>query len=262
MIRGVFFDAGNTILFPDYYIYRDICEALGVEAAIDEIVRAEAKARGAFDRSVADSPGSDVYDFWAVYYTPFFEVLGVSDESIPDAIEMTRVANDTGLGIWKQPVEGLESTLDNLSARDLSLGVISNSDGRLEWRLEEIGVLDRFDFVIDSAIVGISKPDRRIFEDALKRSSLSPEEAVYVGDYYEVDVRGARAAGMSPVLFDPVGAYNDVDCEVISRLKDIVDVVDGWMDDAGWTGDAGRAGDEGRAGDAGPTGDEDSDDEV
>ena len=31
MIKGVFFDAGNTILFPDYYIYRDICEALGIE---------------------------------------------------------------------------------------------------------------------------------------------------------------------------------------------------------------------------------------
>ena len=110
MIRGVFFDAGNTILFPDYYIYRDICEALGVESAINEIVRAEAKARRAFDRSVANSPGTDVYDFWSVYYKPFFQVLGVPSESIPDAIEMTRVANDTGLGIWKQPVEGLDST--------------------------------------------------------------------------------------------------------------------------------------------------------
>ena len=157
---------------------------------------------------------------------------------------MTRVANDTGLGIWKEPVAGLDDTLDELSSRELSLGVISNSDGRLEWRLEEIGILDRFDFVIDSAIVGMSKPDRRIFQNALDVSSLSPEEAVYVGDYYEVDVRGARAAGMSPVLFDPVGAYDNVDCEVISRLKDIVNVVDGWMDGAGWPNDAGRAGDE------------------
>ncbi len=262
MIRGVFFDAGNTILFPDYYIYRDICEALGVETAIDEIVRAEAGARAAFDRSVADSPGSDVHEFWPVYYTPFFELLGVPDESIPDAVDMTRVANDVGLGIWKEPADGLDATLDNLSARDLSLGVISNSDGRLEWRLEEIGILDRFDFVIDSAIVGISKPDRRIFEDALKRSSLSPEEAVYVGDYYEVDVRGARAAGMSPVLLDPVGAYKNVDCEVIARLKDIVDVIDGWMDTAGWTGDVGRAGDAIPAGDVVPPGGDDCGDEI
>ncbi|MFH1688702.1 MAG: HAD-IA family hydrolase [Candidatus Eisenbacteria bacterium] len=237
MIRGVFFDAGNTILFPDYYIYRDICEALGVEVAIEGIVRAEAAARSAFDRSVADSPGSGVHEFWSVYYTPFFELLGVPAETIPDAIEMTRVANDTGLGIWKEPVEGLDDTLDELAARNLSLGIISNSDGRLEWRLDEIGILDRFDFVIDSAIVGISKPNRGIFRDALKRSSLSPEEAVYVGDYYEVDVRGARAAGMLPVLFDPVGAYDDVDCEVITRFKDIVDVVAGRTNDAGWAGD-------------------------
>ena len=96
---------------------------------------------------------------------------------------------------------------------------------QITQRLDEIGILDRFDFVIDSAIVGISKPDRRIFQDALKRSSLEPEEAVYVGDYYEVDVRGARVAGMLPVLFDPVGAYSDADCEVITRLRDIVDIV-------------------------------------
>jgi putative hydrolase of the HAD superfamily len=229
MIKGVFFDAGNTILFPDYYIYRDICEALGVEVAIDDIVKSEAAARSSFDRAVAESPKKEVHGFWPVYYTPFFEMLGVPDESISDAIEMTRVANDTGLGIWREPIDGLDDTLDELVARDLALGVISNSDGRLEWRLDEIGILDRFDFVIDSAIVGISKPDRRIFQDALKRSSLEPSEAVYVGDYYEVDVRGARAAGMAPVLFDPVAAYDDVDCEVIARFGDIVDVIDGWM---------------------------------
>ncbi|MFH1865822.1 MAG: HAD-IA family hydrolase [Candidatus Eisenbacteria bacterium] len=237
MIRGVFFDAGNTILFPDYYIYRDICEALGVGVTIEGIVQAEAAARSAFDSSVAGSPGAEVHGFWSIYYTPFFELLGIPEETIPDAIEMTRVANDTGLGIWKEPVEGLDDTLDELAAQDLSLGIISNSDGRLEWRLDEIGILDRFDFVIDSAIVGISKPDRRIFEDALNRSSLSPEEAIYVGDYYEVDVRGARAAGMLPVLFDPVGAYDEVDCEVITRLKDIVDVVAGQTGEAGWASD-------------------------
>jgi putative hydrolase of the HAD superfamily len=230
MIKGVFFDAGNTILFPDYYIYRDICEALGVEVAINDIVKAEAAARSSFDRSVAESPNMEVHGFWSVYYTPFFEMLGLPDDSIPDAIEMTRVANDTGLGIWKEPIDGLDETLDDLAARGISTGVISNSDGRLEWRLDEIGILDRFDFVIDSAIVGISKPDRRIFQDALKRSGLEPSEAVYVGDYYEVDVRGARAAGLSAVLFDPVGAYRDVDCEVIARLRDIIDVVDAWVD--------------------------------
>jgi putative hydrolase of the HAD superfamily len=226
MIKGVFFDAGNTIVFPDYYIYRDICEALGIEVSIEEIVRAEAGARGAFDRSVAESPGKEVHGFWPVYYTPFFEHLRVPSESIPDAIEMTRVANDNDLGIWCEPVDGLDAVVRDLRSRDIRTGVISNSDGKVEWRLEELGVRDLFDFVIDSAIVGISKPDVRIFQNALDASGLEPAEAVYVGDYYEVDVRGARAAGMVPVLFDPVEAYPEADCEVITRFRDIVDVVD------------------------------------
>jgi len=226
MIKGVFFDAGNTIVFPDYYIYRDICEALGTEVSIEEIVQAEAGARGAFDRSVAESPGKEVHGFWPVYYTPFFQLLRIPEASIEDAIEMTRIANDNALGIWCEPVEGLEATVRDLRSRDIRTGIISNSDGKVEWRLEELGVRDLFDFVIDSAIVGISKPDVRIFQNALETSGLEPSEAVYVGDYYEVDVRGARAAGMVPVLFDPVEAYPDADCEVIARFRDIVNLVD------------------------------------
>ena len=233
MIRGVFFDAGNTILFPDYDIYQEICEALGVEVARGDVVRAEAAARSAFDRSVKKSPGARVDGFWPVYYTPFYEILGLSDDSIEDAIEMTRIANDTGLGIWKEPVDGLDETLEDLAARNLAVGVISNSDGRLAWRMEELGLADRFDFIIDSAVVGISKPAPGIFKDALERSFLSGEEAVYVGDYYEVDVKGARSVGMVPVLLDPVGAYKKVDCDVIKKLPQLVSLIDRWADEEG-----------------------------
>lgn len=227
MIQGVFFDAGNTILFPDYEVYRDICEALGHVVSVREVVGAEAGARSSFDKAVRTGPGGGVHGFWPVYYTPFYESLGLPPDVVPEAIEMTRVANDNGLGIWKEPVDDLEETLDVLSGRGLNTGIVSNSDGRLEWRLAELGILDRFDFVIDSAVVGVSKPDPEIFRIALDKSSLEPSEAVYVGDYYEVDVVGARSVGMMPVLFDPVGVYAGADCDVISSFPDILDVLDG-----------------------------------
>jgi HAD superfamily hydrolase (TIGR01509 family) len=228
MIRGIFFDAGNTIVFPDYSIYRGIAAALGVEVAHEDVLRAEALARGAFDQAVASSPGRDVAGFWSVYYTPFYEHLGVPTGSIPAAIEKTRDANDRLLGIWSVPVEGFDEVMNALESRGLALGVVSNSDGRVEERLVEIGIRDRFDFVIDSAIVGVSKPHPRIFELALEAAGLPPSETAYVGDYYEVDVVGARGAGMTPVLFDPYGAYGDVDCEVIARFGEIVGLVDTW----------------------------------
>jgi putative hydrolase of the HAD superfamily len=230
MIRGVFFDAGNTLLFPDYEIYRRICALFGAEVTREQVIRAEARARSAFDSAVASSPGREVHGFWLVYYRPFYALLGVPSDAIPEAIELTRRANDEGLGIWRIPVEGMDELLESLSGEDIAAGIISNSDGRLEWRLDQLGILGRFEFVIDSAVVGMSKPDPAIFREALTRSSLPAEQTIYVGDYYEVDVVGARSAGMLPVLFDPVSAYDDVDCHVVTRiglLPELIEELDG-----------------------------------
>ena len=227
MVRGVFFDAGNTVVFPDYNIYVDIAATLGVRVGRDSVVRAEALARSAFDRAVAKSPG-DVRGFWSVYYTPFYEHVGVSGDSISLAIERTREANDMGLGIWCVPVAGFHETMDALADRGITVGIISNSDGRVADRLRELRMSDRFSFILDSALLGVSKPDPRIFEIAIQTSALPPAESAYVGDYYEIDVAGARAVGMKPVLFDPVGVYGDVDCDTMRRFEDIVELVDQW----------------------------------
>ncbi len=231
MVKGVFFDAGNTIVFPDYDIYRDITSSLGLSVTTDEVMAAEACAREAFDRAVSHALGKNVYDFWPIYYTPFYELLGIEPGAIPNAIEMTRAANDDGLGIWKVPVDGLDHVLDELELRGLATGIISNSDGRLEERLSEIGIRDRFGFLIDSAIISISKPAPGIFEEALRLSSLAAADAIYVGDYYAVDVVGARGVGMRPVLFDPYGAYGDVDCAIIKRFEDLIGLLDRWMEE-------------------------------
>jgi putative hydrolase of the HAD superfamily len=231
MIRGVFFDAGNTIVFPDYGVYQGIANSFGLDVSIDNVVEAEALARSTFDRAVAERSEEGVHGYWPVYYTPFYLHLGVPAAEVPRAIEMTREANDAGLGIWREPVDGFDSTMDSLSGRDVVLGIVSNSDGRLEDRLGEIGIRDRFDFVIDSMIVGVSKPDPRIFHMALDAASLPPSEVVYVGDYYAVDVIGARTAGITPVLFDPYGAYEDVDCAVMKEFGDILDLIEKWTDD-------------------------------
>jgi putative hydrolase of the HAD superfamily len=65
---------------------------------------------------------------------------------------------------------------------------------------------------VDSGAVGIEKPDPRIFAMALALADVAPDEALYVGDLYPVDVVGARRAGLEPVLLDPLGRYGDRDC--------------------------------------------------
>lgn len=230
MVKSVLFDAGNTILFPDYDIYVGIAGTFGADVGTPEVVAAEAVARAAFDNAVAESPDGDVHAFWPVFYTPFYEALGVRGADVPLAIEATRAANDEDPGIWRVPVEGFDETMRGLSERGMKTGIVSNSDGRLDDRMKMIGIRDRFDFVIDSAVVRVSKPDPRIFTTALGMSGVEASEAVFVGDYYEVDVAGARAVGMLPLLFDPAGAYGDVDCGVMRKFTDILEFVDRWND--------------------------------
>jgi FMN phosphatase YigB (HAD superfamily) len=80
-----------------------------------------------------------------------------------------------------------------------------------------------FDVLIDSKLVGFEKPDPRIFQPALAGLGVAPEEALYVGDLYEVDVIGARRAGMAAVLLDPGGLHASRD---VATAPDVATVVD------------------------------------
>ena len=75
--------------------------------------------------------------------------------------------------------------------------------------------------IIDSGAVGVAKPDPAIFALALDVAGTTAERAIHVGDAYQYDVRGARAAGVRPLLVDPLGLRYDVDCERISSLLDV-----------------------------------------
>jgi FMN phosphatase YigB (HAD superfamily) len=58
--------------------------------------------------------------------------------------------------------------------------------------------------------------------------NLSPQDAIYVGDNYYADVVGSRAAGLRPILYDPLGIFPEPDCETIKsfdELKSILKVI-------------------------------------
>ena len=95
----------------------------------------------------------------------------------------------------------------------LPLVVVSNSDGSIGRGLAEVGLRPYFSAVVDSAEVGFEKPDPRIFEHAIRHAGVSGRRALHVGDLYDADVAGARAAGVHAVLLDPFDDWGDVDCE-------------------------------------------------
>jgi HAD superfamily hydrolase (TIGR01509 family) len=131
----------------------------------------------------------------------------------PEAfVEAEYAARDAVEAAMAAGMTGTAEALAELRRRGFVVAVISNADGGVERLLEGAGLRQHLEFVVDSGLVGVEKPDPRIFRIALDRSGVAPQDACYVGDLYPVDVVGARQAGLEPVLMDPLGRYGGRDC--------------------------------------------------
>jgi putative hydrolase of the HAD superfamily len=91
-----------------------------------------------------------------------------------------------------------------------------------EKKLEHSKLAPYFDTIVISEIVGINKPDRRIFEHALKNGNAIKEEAVMIGDNLDADVRGAQNAGLEAIFFNPLEVEKPQDINhMIKDLKEL-----------------------------------------
>jgi HAD superfamily hydrolase (TIGR01549 family) len=118
--------------------------------------------------------------------------------------------------------------LERLGAK-YRLGVVSNFYGNLAAVCKEAGIGRHMAVMIDSASVGYSKPDPRIFQAALARLDAPPSEAVFVGDSLERDMAGARGVGMRHVLLagEASGVSRAACCpgdRVVRRLEELEEI--------------------------------------
>ncbi len=134
--------------------------------------------------------------------------------------------------LWLREIPGAHAGIRALAATGVRLGVISNADGLIGQRLAEMEILQvgsgvgvPVECLIDSGAVGVMKPDPRIFHLALDALGIDAGDAWYVGDMPGIDVIGARAAGLFPVLMDPYQFHLDADYERVSSLAALAGVV-------------------------------------
>jgi putative hydrolase of the HAD superfamily len=137
--------------------------------------------------------------------------IALSDEGVLQVLEAALVFH-----VFPE----VRETLQALRERGIGLGVISNWDGSLRHVLQELGLLEFFNFVLISAEEGIQKPDAEIFKRGLRRaqekySALAAHRCFYVGDHYDGDIEGARSAGLQPVWL-----VREERCVVSGELRD------------------------------------------
>jgi putative hydrolase of the HAD superfamily len=213
-LRTIFFDVGNTLLFPDLRRMLEPLRRRGVQidAALWSTVERESKRE--FDQQ--EQTGTVDHGFWHIFYTRLLGELGIADPALlNELVQTVRISAN-----WCEIRPGTREILERLAAR-LELAVISNADGKIADVLARCGIVDCFRTITDSGIVGKEKPHPDIFRAALSSMKAKAEDSLYVGDVYSVDYLGATGVGMKAILLDACGAYAGTDLPRIETLKDL-----------------------------------------
>src|SRR5262249_46910796 len=216
-IRAIFFDAGNTLLFPRVEELAQDLTAQGYPATVEDFYAAERSGKHKLDNWLwpkirsGELPHMVDYVYWAEYLRALMERIR-APEAEREKLTRRLIERFRDIRFWSRVFPETEPYLETLRTGGYYLGVISNSIGTMEAQLRHVDLARHFHTVLDPAIVGVEKPHAAIFHLALGRAGVEASEAVFVGDIHATDVGGARGAGLLGVLIDHVGAYPDPDC--------------------------------------------------
>ena len=221
---AILFDAGGVLVLPDPTVLGPVLAYHGGDVTVAAHVRAHYAGMAA--KSVAGVGET----FWLEYNRAYVRAVGVTeDEADLAAVVLERTRN---AWLWRWAVPSSVVGLRALHEAGVPLGVVSNASGQIEQVLaRELcqvgdGPHTPMRVIVDSHVVGVSKPDPSIFDFALPHFDGIPRERIaYVGDSVTMDVGGARAAGLHPVLVDPYDDHPDADFDRITTLLDLLERV-------------------------------------
>ena len=115
-----------------------------------------------------------------------------------------------------------QNTINIINAlkRHVKVAIITNgSTQRQKAKIVNTNLNSCFDIVIISEEVGFNKPDKRIFELALNKLNVQPEEALLVGDDIEKDIGGCQNANMKGIWFNPHMIKNDTEIKPYAEIN-------------------------------------------
>lgn len=222
----VFLDAGGVLVNPNWERVAESLGRQGVAVSADALEAADPRARRQLD-TAANVRESSAGAGW-LYLDLVLRAAGVTlSGRTAAAYRELREYHDRH-NLWEVVPAEVPDALRRLRALGLRLAVVSNANGTVRSVLARVGLAAFVATVFDSREEGVEKPDPRFFALALERTGARAETTIHVGDLYEADVVGARAAGIEPVLLDRASLYPDVDCRRVTSLRVLAD----WLADS------------------------------
>jgi putative hydrolase of the HAD superfamily len=225
-VQAVLLDVGGVFHLPDHD--RIVAALARAEVAVDPAGLDRAHYAGV---AALDDFTEGDRSIWLAYNRAYARACGAPDDRTEAVAEILLSEFTTG-GVWTRVIPGSREALRELAALGVALAIVSNADGSVEAQLRADGICQIGDgagvpvgAVLDSAVVGVAKPDPKIFELALDRLGVAPAAAIHVGDTPAADVDGARAAGVRPVLIDPHDDHAALEVDRVRSLGEVVALV-------------------------------------
>jgi len=219
-VRALLLDAGGVLVRPSFARVAEALRARGVAADPGALAAAEPRVKKALDRPPSPGFATDAERGWH-YFNLVLSEAGIARSPATDAALLELKAWHDRHCLWEDVLEGVRPSLERFRAAGLRLAAVSNSNGTLRRLFDRLGFTPAFDVILDSQVEGVEKPDPRIFRLALERLGEEAGAALHVGDFYHVDVAGARAAGVRAVLVDEAGLYPEADCPRVRSLSEL-----------------------------------------
>ncbi len=225
MARGNFdailFDAGGVLLLPDPTVLGPLLAYHGGDAGLDAHLRAH------YAGMAAKSAVGVGERFWEEYNLAYVRAVGVPEHEVTLAAEVLSAHRNAWT--WRWAIPSSLVALRGLHDAGVPLGVVSNASGQIAEVLarevcqEGDGPHTPMRVIIDSHVVGVAKPDPTIFDFALPHfAEFERSRIAYVGDSVTMDIGGARAAGLHPILVDPYDDHVGADFDRITSLLDLL----------------------------------------
>jgi putative hydrolase of the HAD superfamily len=223
-VDAVLLDAGGVLVHPDWTIVARVVADLGGHVDVDRLRAAEPVIWHRLDTPELVAPRTNDHSRASRFLEWVMAEAGLENAEIRAAANRTLEDWRAAGKLWVDVPEDVPDTLSSLRARGKRLAVVSNANGTMPAKLAAAGLAPFFDAIIDSAIVGVEKPDPRVFAIALGAIGVQASRALFVGDLVHIDVHGARNAGLEPVLIDKGNLYSDPPRR-IRRLSELLDHV-------------------------------------
>ncbi|MCX8125797.1 MAG: HAD-IA family hydrolase [Dehalococcoidia bacterium] len=231
MTKAVFFDFYNTLARYEpaaEAIHVTVCRELGFETDLRTMRRALALADHYFYEenrrfSMAKRSRAEQNEVFLRHQELAMRHAGLDPDRNTVAAAMKRVhelARDITFALYEDVIPSLEG----LRKRGLVLGLISNIPPEKLPVLDQLGIRHFLDVVAIPQEAGADKPDRAIFDLAVRRAGVKADEAVHVGDQYHIDAVGAMNAGLKAILLDRLDLFPQYnDCPRVTSLNQVAD---------------------------------------